>query len=237
MKRKTLSLTLCLLTCLALIGVGFAAWLITYSATANTESNIVVDTVSEKHYYISYAFQESAPSKQSITFGAPSERTNSSAWLTSDGTKIENLEVVYKVTIKDSNDPSAKGIQVQTSGPAEEGKPYFKATLSVSDPDGKWAAAKDAHLVTLSETAAISAVQGNSEDGYYYLVTITANWGSYFDETPSNPVNPYVFFNSKGSATTPVEGGSGTTWGEEALAKLTAIQSINAKFVLTLTVE
>ena len=236
MKRKTLSLTLCLLTCLALIGVGFAAWLITYSATASTESNIVVDTVSEKHYYISYEFTTEDESKKSITFGAPSasERTNPTAWLTSDGAKIENLQVVYKVTIKDSNEPSAKGIQVQTSGVATEGQPFFTASLSVSDTDGTWAAEKTANLVTLSETAAISAVQGNAEDGYYYLVTITANWGSYFGETP---VNPYVYFNSKGSATGFVIGESGTTWGQEALAKLTTIQNINAQFVLSLTVK
>lgn len=235
MKRKTLSLTLCLLTCLALIGVGFAAWLITYSATANTESNIVVDTVSEKHYYISYEFKEADTSKQSITFGAPSERTNSSAWLTSDGAKIENLQVVYKVTIKDSDASSAKGIQVQTTGTATEGQPYFKATLSVSDTDGTWAAAKVANLVTLSDTAAISDVQGDAGNGYYYFVTIKANWGSYFGA--ETPVNPYVYFNSKGSATAFVSGDSGTTWGQEALAKLTTIQNINAKFVLTLTVE
>ena len=234
MKRKTLSLTLCLLTCLALIGVGFAAWLITYSATANTESNIVVDTVSEKHYYISYDFKETNESKRSITFGAPSERTISNAWLTSDNDKIENLEVVYKVTIKDSNEPSAKGIQVKTTGPATEGQPYFTATLSVSETGGTWTAAKQENLVTLSETAAISEAS-DEENGYYYWVTIKANWGSYFGAV--TPANPYVYFNTRGSATDFVNGKDGTTWGQEALAKLTTIHNINAKFVLTLKVE
>jgi len=37
MKRKTLTLTLVLLSCLALIGVGFASWIISANTTKEME--------------------------------------------------------------------------------------------------------------------------------------------------------------------------------------------------------
>ena len=55
MKRKTLTLTLSILACLALIGVGFASWIISADATKNEKGNIIVDTVKDKSYVISAA--------------------------------------------------------------------------------------------------------------------------------------------------------------------------------------
>ena len=55
MKRKTLTLTLSILACLALIGVGFASWIISADAIKEAEGNIIVDTVTDKSYVISAA--------------------------------------------------------------------------------------------------------------------------------------------------------------------------------------
>ena len=54
MKRKTLTLTLSILACLALIGVGFASWVISAGKTETVTGNIVVDDVSDKRISLTY---------------------------------------------------------------------------------------------------------------------------------------------------------------------------------------
>ena len=48
MKRKTMTLVLCLLAALALVSVGFASWVISADAQGNKEGQIIVDAVVEK---------------------------------------------------------------------------------------------------------------------------------------------------------------------------------------------
>lgn len=52
MKRKTLTLTLSILACLALIGVGFASWIISAGATKNAEGSFIVDTVTDNRLVV-----------------------------------------------------------------------------------------------------------------------------------------------------------------------------------------
>ena len=47
MKRKTLTLTLSILACLALIGVGFASWIISANTSTKAEGSFIVDTVTD----------------------------------------------------------------------------------------------------------------------------------------------------------------------------------------------
>ena len=57
MKRKTLTLVLCLLTVMSLVGVGFASWVIDADASAPVEGNIIVDTVADKRLELAVAFK------------------------------------------------------------------------------------------------------------------------------------------------------------------------------------
>lgn len=52
MKRKTMTMLLCLLTVLSIVGVGFASWVITAEATEIRTGNIVVDTVTDERLSI-----------------------------------------------------------------------------------------------------------------------------------------------------------------------------------------
>ena len=47
MKRKTLTLTLSILACLALIGVGFASWIISADTSTTAQGSFIVDTVTD----------------------------------------------------------------------------------------------------------------------------------------------------------------------------------------------
>ena len=124
MKRKTLTLTLSILACLALIGVGFAAWIISAEVSADpAEGSFIVDTVTDKSYKVEGAWLNS---QSEITFGAPATMEGN-PWLTNDSKdKKENLTVTYQLTVKYGDNTPATGIKdkiiTTVSAPATSAK-------------------------------------------------------------------------------------------------------------------
>ena len=102
MKRKSLTLLVCLLACLALGSVGFAAWVITNDANAQDTGTIRVDVVKDARLSITAEITEG----EQIIFGAK-EKDSSVAygWMkyeeTEDaGVKLnENLKAKIKIVI------------------------------------------------------------------------------------------------------------------------------------------
>lgn len=99
MKRKTLTLTLCLLSCLALIGVGFAAWIITSDTEQEIEGNISVDTVTDNRLSVETSWKDD---KNAIVFGWKTGEYTYSWLKNTDPTYAENLTVTLVVNVKDS---------------------------------------------------------------------------------------------------------------------------------------
>lgn len=102
MKRKSLTLLVCLLACLALGSVGFAAWVITNDANAQDTGTIRVDVVKDARLSISAEITQG----EQIIFGAKEKApTVANNWMkyeeTDDnGLKLnENLTSVIKIVI------------------------------------------------------------------------------------------------------------------------------------------
>ncbi|MCM1513961.1 MAG: hypothetical protein NC090_03130 [Anaeroplasma bactoclasticum] len=172
MKRKTLTLTLVLLSCLALIGVGFASWIISANTTKEVEGNISVDTVTDNRLTVETAWKDD---KNSVVFGWKSG-TYANNWLkNTDVNYAENLEVTLVVTLKDveghAKDAATNGVTATISG------------------DTLYDTAKGANLVGELPTASVTKVEG--ETGVYH-VTFTFTWGSAF-----NGKNPLEYYNSQ----------------------------------------
>ena len=88
MKRKTLTMVLCLLTCLSLVGVGFASWVISSGDTEKLTGNIQVDTVTDHRF----TFGEAALGEEDIIYFGMNDNTEiPGAWLTNTEVKKENL--------------------------------------------------------------------------------------------------------------------------------------------------
>lgn len=97
MKRKTLTLTLSILACLALIGVGFASWIISADAAKKAEGSFIVDTVNDKSYKVEGTW---LGNQSKITFGAPATMNEVNPWLTNNSEgKTENLTVTYQLSV------------------------------------------------------------------------------------------------------------------------------------------
>ena len=215
MKRKTLTLTLSILACLALIGVGFASWIISANTSAEpAKGNIIVDTVADKTYVVSGEWLEN---KSSIIFGAPATMNASDPWLTNDSKgKTENLTVTYQLTVKYGDNTPATGIK-------------DKITTRVTAPESeKYTAAVNGKLIIAPTNATVvEAPEGNGK----YNITVTYQWGEHFGK-----VNPYTYYNLKNA--TDKLNGSETTYMQDAKTSLETLSEIeeSVQFTLNITV-
>lgn len=223
MKRKTLTLTLSILACLALIGVGFASWIISANTSTNAEGNIIVDTVKDKSYVISAASWKDGNSK--ISFGAPKEMNVTGAWLTNDSTdKTENLTVTYQLTVNYADNTPATGLVNSNKIAATFGAPndtnYNKA---ISD-----------ELIIAPESTIITETSAG-----VYEITVTYKWGKHFANSAgaTEGVNPYTYYNGNERQANDKIGETSTTYMQDAKTSLETLQAIGAKVTFTLTIN
>lgn len=171
MKRKTLTLTLSILACLALIGVGFASWVISAGKTETVTGNIVVDDVSDKRISLTY---EWVGGNSSIIYGWDENYTaNDTDWLKNNTEdKKANLDLTLKVTVKDGNgnlyDPKS-----------------ISATIAA---DEAYTTAKGNGVV--GELPTLTAAKESAESTGVYNIKIHFTWGEHFGGN-----NPLAFYN------------------------------------------
>lgn len=221
MKRKTLTLTLSILACLALIGVGFASWIISADAIKEAEGNIIVDTVADKTYVVSGSWLDD---KSSIIFGAPATMNAHNPWLTNDSEgKTENLTVTYQLTVKYGDNTPATGIKDKITA------------LVVAPENASYTAAVNGGLIIAPKNA---TVEETAEGSGIYNITVTYKWGKHFADSAdaTESVNPYTYYNTK-TATDKLSG-TETTYMQDAKTSLETLSKIEAsvKFTLNITV-
>lgn len=214
MKRKTLTLTLSILACLALIGVGFASWIISANTSTKAEGSFIVDTVADKTYVVSGEWLEN---KSSIIFGAPATMNAKNPWLTNNSEgKTENLTVTYQLTVTYGDGTKATGIA-------------NKITALVTAPENaNYTAAVNGKLIIAPTNATVvEAPEGNGK----YNITVTYQWGEHFGN-----VNPYTYYNEKTATDTLTD--STTTYMQDAKTSLDTLSKIEetVKFTLNITV-
>lgn len=223
MKRKTLTLTLSILACLALIGVGFASWIISADTSTNAEGNIIVDTVTDKSYVISEASWKDGNSK--ISFGAPKEMKEPNAWLTNNSAgEAENLTVTYKLKVTYSDSTPVEGLVNSNK---------ITATFGAPD-DSNYKKAISDGLIIAPESTTIKELSGG-----VYEITVTYKWGKHFANSAdaTEGVNPYTYYNGNGRKATDKIGETSTTYMEDAKTSLKTLEDIGAKVTFTLTIN
>lgn len=203
MKRKTLTLTLSILACLALIGVGFASWVISAGKSATATGNIVVDDVSDKRISLTYEWVEG---KSSIIYGWDENYvTKEKDWLKNNTVdKKAVLDLTLKVTVKDGNnnlyDPES-----------------ISATIT----------ADEAYTTALGKgvVGALPTLTAVKESTGVYNIVIVFTWGEHFGGN-----NPLAFYND-GTKTAETDGEDAKEYlgYVEALKDCTFTVTIDAK--------
>lgn len=211
MKSKLTITVASILSVLTLVGVGFAAWVISNpSVSADQNGTITAETVSDKSYTL-----EAKIDGGEIVFGAPAKMEAKNAWLTaSTGTQTEDLSATLTLTLKykDWNYVPLNFSVTMKSKKGEADDTVFTGLVStyITNPkisyskDGKTntagvamnGAATEISREAFSQNA--SNPQGESDEKTATLVvTITFGWGDHFKVGAEN-VNPYVFYNQEG---------------------------------------
>ena len=221
MKRRSLTLVVCLLATLSLASVGFAAWVISAGDVENLTGNITVHEVEDERINIIDIKYDGSAETDGFVFGQPAD-TVAKAWLTNEddyGNPInEKLEIVitFKV-VKASNGttPVTDAVVTCTFGSTP-------ATFKVGETE-------ETYIEVVDTTPDVT----NNGDGTY-SVTIELQWGTHWGEH----VSPYTYYNAK-NPNAFVNGVDGPTFADDAKTRLEAMYAaVNAgKFNVTIDAQ
>ena len=209
----------------SLVSVGFAAWSIANVKTDDVQSNITVNTGVSLNI-LSFADKET--SAKSFTFGKSAGAAIANAWLLTDFANPDSLgpsTFTWDYTVRKGYTPSATAV--------------IKTGEGATDGNNAWDAAVTAGWVQVKTlTASVGTLDTTSSQEYdsgVLTVTVELQWGTHFGGK-----NPYEFYNTEKKQTDYVNGTSGPTWSDDAIASLNsatfkAISSIALTIDVTLS--
>ena len=223
MKRKSLTMILCLLTCLSLVGVGFAAWVITAPAQGEAPGNIVVDTVEDKRLSVAV---ELVGTNKDIILNGPS--TNSvGTWLTYKGSKVENRSVSYKCTVSYKDSTKKFTAKTELNDPTVTFTAPKNTAYSTAVEKGCFALASGSvEGKTYTKGVNVSELTVNASGAIEFTITVKYVWGSAFEN--ENPFDCYSDKNISDDCGFDIEGNTDATWGDHAAYYLGLLDAIDA---------
>lgn len=200
MKRKTLTLVLCLLATFALASVGFAAWVLTnpdVTVTGDTQGDFTVYSATDASVSVKASFD-----KTGFVFGAPvTPESGGNPWLTATGMATDVLTVNVTLTIANYASLSDAGLTIKIYPTFEENEDTSKLKSAITSNyiaclTGTFAdenitigsATKPAYVLT--KQIAKSTIQPTENEGEGTVTfALTFAWGTEFGEV--NPFNYY----------------------------------------------
>lgn len=253
MKRKTLTMILCLLTVLSVVGVGFASWVINAGDQQTANGNIEVDTVSDNRLVLTV--DALSGDQNNIKLVGANDGTalagGLTPWLTTDKNS-ENLVVTYSCTVTKKNnslftDNGTLSGAVQTldvaanfAEPASEvesvktayGKAKEAGCFVLRTDDGILSATPDKFYNGVKIT---TPVLNGDKNQYTFSVTLEYKWGTIF-----GGLNPYKYYNAtqgespnvtfvrdvKVDCGPAVNGNDSATWGDHAYYYLSLLEDM-----------
>lgn len=213
MKSKLTITVASILSVLTLVGVGFAAWVISNpSVSADQNGTITAETVTDNSYTLEAAF----PAEEKIVFGAPENMSADKPWLTAGaGTQTEDLSATLTLTLKYKDwayVPTNFSVTMK-SKKGEANDTVFGNLVSknyitnpkISYPSGSETITKDVKMngtaddVITIPNSVFTGINNEVTDTVKEAtlkITITFGWGTYFT-VDGSVVNPYTFYNKK----------------------------------------
>lgn len=199
MKRKSITLTICILAVLALASIGFASWIISNPEESGyADGSIFVDNVTSQVYDV-----DATLSVTEIQYGVPKGYLpKTTDWLTNNSGKYDSLETILTVTItpEEGADLNATlssvalgvtltGVKGGTEYNTEELNDLFidaglPAPVMTIKSGEKWVEFSDGTINYSDLVVDASAGTGKCE------IKITFSWGANG--------NPYTYYNGTG---------------------------------------
>lgn len=246
MKKKAMIMAVASLGSMALIGTGFAGWVISANTSASADGLITAyDVVDHRLSVEGGKWTTANAATGKVVFGKGGTFEKEKTWFSFEEVEAEQLEDTFTFTVK-SKDANDKGtIVVKCDNSADfkvEPKDAGSEALKVST---AWQEAIDADLVTVPAID-FDAVGGeyalNGTAGVQVSMKVTFKWGAHFN-IDGVAKNPYEFYNTvsktgaddTGKATLP---SGASSWADDAFASLDKLAKIQQnKFTLTIHVD
>lgn len=239
MKKKAMIMAVASLGSMALIGTGFAGWVISANTTTSAGGLITAyDVVDHRLSVEGGEWTTANAATGNVVFGKGGTVSAKKPWFNFEGVDPEQLEDTFTFTVK-SKDAKDNGTIKVTCDKATDFKVEAKTTTTaetgeVWEASAAWTAAVDAGLVTVPD---ITFAPENGEykfDGTTGAVTVsmkvTFKWGAHF-EIDGVAKNPYEFYNTVSTDgaddTKKVTLPSGVeSWADDAIASLDKLSKI-----------
>lgn len=239
MNKKPTILAVAALGSLALIGTGFAGWVIAANAETSADGTIKAYTVTDNRLEIDGNPTWDNDNKAEIRFGMTEDTSGiSKPWFTfneEDG--IEKLDATYTVRIKSKNTADTGKVKVTVNLGVVEAEEKDPNKASIDAAVAAWTTAVNDKLVAgptyeiKCGDKAADEVNGDAltENGLNYAVKVQFAWGDYFKiNGQGEALNPYKFYNSF----------TASDKGNDAAEKMVTLSAINsARFVLKLNFD
>lgn len=212
--KKKFSLTLIsILSVVVLVGVGFAAWIITTpNVDAQKTGTITASGVTDARYKLTAAI-----TNESIVFGMPSTMNVNNAWFKPDeNVGAENLTATLTLTLTDPNgnawddetvfksylpdtftftmNATKPGSGEETTVGANDDFNHAVSKNHVKNPTISYGAVSDTVTLGTAINIAKDAFTKGADNKYTLTITITFAWGTAF--TDATHTNPYDYFNN-----------------------------------------
>ncbi len=247
MKKKAMIMAVASLGSMALIGTGFAGWVITADSEAKAGGVITAYDVADQRFTIKDGKWKNggetfANDKGKIVFGKNASSV-AKVWFDFNGIgEAEQLTDTFQFSVasKDKEDTT------DLFTVSYDDKTGFAATLEKGGTSTAWTEAVKLGLVKAPVVNIATPTHTlNGTTAVNVEVTVTFAWGDHF-KIGNVVKNPYEFYNSKGINTdvpeeerpndyTPT--GSSYTWADDALYCMDKINAINTNnFTITLKV-
>lgn len=231
MKKKAMIMAVASLGSMALIGTGFAGWVISANAEVTANGTITAYDVKDRRLVVTKGtwttpVDGTTDPSGAIIFGAATaedQKKVTDAWFTMDGMKEEVLENTYSFTVKSGKDDTRTLSIVPTL------TVYSKYVEGGSDNvvSAEYAAAiaDSAFIAPQKNVVTGGAVKLTGETAINCSVKIAFKWGTKFGGD-----NPYVYYNGADK--------NAKDNGKDAIDDLAVIEKLNnQKFVLSIEVS
>lgn len=248
MKKKAMIMAVASLGSVALIGTGFAGWVISANTATSADGVITAyDVVDHRLSVEGGKWTTANAATGKVVFGKGGTVSTEKPWFNFEGVGEEQLEDTFTFTVK-SKDAGDKGTIAVTCNNTDDFKVESKVaggkteTFEVS---AAWKAAIDAKLVSAPDIV-FDPVGGeytlNGTTGVQVSMKVTFKWGDHF-KIGDEVKNPFEFYN-----TVSTDGANDTkkatlaagvsSWADDAIASLDTLAKIKEnRFTLNIHVD
>ena len=202
MKRRSLTLVLCLLATLSLASVGFAAWVISAGDTEGITGAIKVETVTDERLVIKnvtvggvgYNVDTDTWAAEAPKFIFGNDGVTAQKWLKNDQASVLSLKVTFEVweTVKSSIGNTET--EIKSFDKIEFANEFTTTSLSAGKDES------DNDMVYAVVVDGTPDATWNAEDDCFEF-TIALKWGDFFGAVGNQKgvaeTNPFTYYNKE----------------------------------------